>query len=406
MAISKLIFNGVVQMDVTQDTVASGNLLSGYTATGADGESVSGGITSQGATTYNVSSSDQTISAGKYLTGAQTIRGVTVSDTLVAANIKDGVTVKIGDAADDDRILSVTGTLSGGGGSYTRTEVCPSQSFTPGSNRRATLSNMTTGLVDNAYYIVTFDNVEWLTTCDVIWTDNYCIGEANFFISTTDSACPFGVIWTSGTTSTVAVNDTSQHTIKIERLVFTQAGTTLTTKSITANGTYNASSDSADGYSSVTVNVSGGGGGGLVYEAGTWTPSEDTATPSIAFTNTHTEAPIYVLITDATGTYYDTSSSSFTWEYADYWKAFGAVINPSSSGVLYGNVFQRMRTNNTSSLTTTNTTLTHNSDDPDSSSSSYPRYWVTETGFNPIISSRYWRTGRTYKWIAIWKPTT
>lgn len=33
---------------------------------------------------------------------------------------------------------------------------------------------------------------------------------------------------------------------------------TLTTKSITANGTYNASSDNADGYSSVTVNVSGG----------------------------------------------------------------------------------------------------------------------------------------------------
>ena len=34
---------------------------------------------------------------------------------------------------------------------------------------------------------------------------------------------------------------------------------TLVTKSITQNGTYNASSDSADGYSSVTVNVSGGG---------------------------------------------------------------------------------------------------------------------------------------------------
>lgn len=32
---------------------------------------------------------------------------------------------------------------------------------------------------------------------------------------------------------------------------------TLTTKSITANGTYAASSDGADGYSSVTVNVSG-----------------------------------------------------------------------------------------------------------------------------------------------------
>lgn len=34
---------------------------------------------------------------------------------------------------------------------------------------------------------------------------------------------------------------------------------TLTTKSITQNGTYDASDDSADGYSSVTVNVSGGG---------------------------------------------------------------------------------------------------------------------------------------------------
>lgn len=35
-------------------------------------------------------------------------------------------------------------------------------------------------------------------------------------------------------------------------------GATLTTKSITSNGTYNASQDNADGYSSVTVNVPGG----------------------------------------------------------------------------------------------------------------------------------------------------
>lgn len=32
-------------------------------------------------------------------------------------------------------------------------------------------------------------------------------------------------------------------------------GTTLITKTITANGTYNASSDNADGYSQVTVTV-------------------------------------------------------------------------------------------------------------------------------------------------------
>lgn len=41
---------------------------------------------------------------------------------------------------------------------------------------------------------------------------------------------------------------------------------TLITKSITANGTYNASSDNADGYSSVTVNVPSSGGVGITRE--------------------------------------------------------------------------------------------------------------------------------------------
>lgn len=42
MAISKLIFNGVVQMDVTGDTVTANTLLDGETATGADGEGIVG----------------------------------------------------------------------------------------------------------------------------------------------------------------------------------------------------------------------------------------------------------------------------------------------------------------------------------------------------------------------------
>lgn len=51
----------------------------------------------------------------------------------------------------------------------------------------------------------------------------------------------------------------------------TYAGTspTLITKSISANGTYNASSDSADGYSSVTVNVSASGGKNVQVAHGT-----------------------------------------------------------------------------------------------------------------------------------------
>lgn len=44
------------------------------------------------------------------------------------------------------------------------------------------------------------------------------------------------------------------------RITVAVPGASLGTKSITENGTYSASSDSLDGYSSVTVNVSGGGG--------------------------------------------------------------------------------------------------------------------------------------------------
>ena len=92
------------------------SVSAGYVSSGTAGTiTVSGSNTSQlttlGTTTYNTSSSDQTISSGRYLTGTQTIRGVTVSG-LSAANIANGVTVKVGDSADDDRIVSVTGTLS------------------------------------------------------------------------------------------------------------------------------------------------------------------------------------------------------------------------------------------------------------------------------------------------------
>lgn len=63
MAISKLIFNGETQMDVTQTSVAANNLLSGETAVGADGEAVTGNYATPAGTmqitepgTYDVTS--------------------------------------------------------------------------------------------------------------------------------------------------------------------------------------------------------------------------------------------------------------------------------------------------------------------------------------------------------------
>ena len=67
--------------------------------------------TVQAASTYNTSTSDRTIAQGTYLTGSQTIKAVTTAN-ISAANIKDGITIKVGDANDDDRIKGVTGTFT------------------------------------------------------------------------------------------------------------------------------------------------------------------------------------------------------------------------------------------------------------------------------------------------------
>lgn len=58
-------------------------------------------------------------------------------------------------------------------------------------------------------------------------------------------------------TAATLLSPKTAHGADGEPVVGTAVEKTLTTKSITANGTYAASSDNADGYSSVTVNVSG-----------------------------------------------------------------------------------------------------------------------------------------------------
>lgn len=89
----------------------------GYVSSGTAGNSsvsLTASVTTQAAQTIYPSASDQTITGSKYLTGTQTIKGVTTTN-LTADNIKSGVTVQIGDSADSDRVASVTGTYTGGG---------------------------------------------------------------------------------------------------------------------------------------------------------------------------------------------------------------------------------------------------------------------------------------------------
>lgn len=110
--VNKVEYGGNVLIDLTSDTISADKLLSPYTAHDKSGAPIVGSVESKGAATYNVSNADQTIVAGQYLSGAQTIRKV-ITANIIAANVKYGVTAKVGDAGDDDRILGVTGTFTG-----------------------------------------------------------------------------------------------------------------------------------------------------------------------------------------------------------------------------------------------------------------------------------------------------
>lgn len=128
--------------------------------------SISQNLATKAAATYNVSTSNQTIAANQYLTGAQTIRGVTVSN-LTAANIRSGVTVTVGDSANASRITSVTGTYGGSGGTTINNQdktIIPSE-----SQQLVTADTGYTGLG-----VVTVNPIpsDYITTSDATATAN------------------------------------------------------------------------------------------------------------------------------------------------------------------------------------------------------------------------------------------
>lgn len=167
--------------------------------------------------------------------------------------------------------------------------------------------------------------------------------------------------------------------------------------SVTQNGTYTAPSG-VDGYSPVTVNVSGGGGGGLEYETGTWTPSEDVAEYTIEFTNTHTTPPFFYMVYDATNQVTTTTYSNYVATFMSPYLLSGDTISASATNINYGYLATTRRATNSQSLSHANNAL----------ASSAISTFATNTGINAYSysSSYYFRAGRPYKWIAVWPPTT
>lgn len=177
---------------------------------------------------------------------------------------------------------------------------------------------------------------------------------------------------------------------------------TVESLSVTQNGTYTAPTGKA--YSPVTVNVSGGGGGGLEYETGTWTPGEDVAEKWISFTNTHQDLPFQIIISDI-GSTNPPANSNVALIISSWYSAFGAPAYIGGTANIYARAQFLAKGASDGASSSSGVSINALSG---SASNTTLSFWVTTTQFRAYTNStsRYWRSGRTYKWIAVWAPTT
>jgi len=187
----------------------------------------------------------------------------------------------------------------------------------------------------------------------------------------------------------------------------TQGGGTATfpwvegSQNITQNGTVDVTN-----LAQVVVSVSGGGGSGWETESGIWEPQSDTNHGSISFTNQHTEAPTIYIVSDIGDAATSTNMSVMSVVYIDVYKLFGAPIPYGNTGKYfrYSIIFCPYQNNNV--MVQAGIFCAKSSSDSGDSSTNYARYWAKETGIFPSGGStnQYFRSGRSYKWIAFWKP--
>lgn len=145
---------------------------------------------------------------------------------------------------------------------------------------------------------------------------------------------------------------------------------------------------------------SGGGGGGLEYETGTYTPASNTLRPELTFSNTHTNKPLMAAIYDITNTEITTSGMSAATMILDWEGTTGNVINVGAN-VGYGMAMNGYRSG--TSFTNARRILSSDS----TSSSSGTGWYLSNTAFKPgSVGTEQYQAGRTYKWLAVWAPTT
>lgn len=154
--------------------------------------------------------------------------------------------------------------------------------------------------------------------------------------------------------------------------------------------------------------AAGGGLTGYEIETGTYTPSSNTARPTISFAKTHSTTPFFVGMWMHSQNTLTDNSRNYVFVFFDFYRYSGGDYvpgSPSSTTTLHYAKAYYSYTGSSGTVSNGGTNIQYNSDNTGASSASYSRYWVTESGFKPYTNStsRYWGNGKTFKWIAIWK---
>lgn len=197
------------------------------------------------------------------------------------------------------------------------------------------------------------------------------------------------------TAADIALNKTAY--VNGVKLVGTsQAIVPTGSQTVTQNGTYDVTA-----LAQMIVTVAGGGGSGLVYESGTYTPTSDIAQPTISFSNTHSNMPFCVIIQDiADGL--ATANSALEWGILNWYSFTGRGFN-STSATAYSYARAEYIYKTTNGVSNSGNSISSFS----TTATTGLGYYLSNTSFKPYLgsTSRYWRSGRTYKWIAVWSPS-
>ena len=421
-------YDGLDEVDVTVDAISSS-----YVGSGIDRKD-STDLTASGATVtapagYYESSATKTVASGSATTPATTI----TANPTISVSSSGLITASVSASQSITPTVSAGYVTSGTSGTVTASG-SKTEQLTARTSSDLTVSGATVTAPAGYYNSSASKSVSSMTLPSA--TSSSHTGTAKATISRSTSAqylnIPTGYNSTAqyytvsavpnGTegTPTATKGTVSNHSVSVTPSVTnsegyisggTKTGTAVSvsaselvsgSETKTANGTYDVTT-----LAQLIVNVSGGGSSGLEYETGTWTPESDTASEWISFSKAHTTPPFFYAIWDATDTY---DSTNYTNQCNVFFQAdhfFGSGIKITSTTTRYGYMGGWYR--NTSATGFSNfSSYTQSAWTSTGTTQYYPAYWVSTTGIraNQNSTSRYWRANRTYKWLAIWAPTT